>query len=545
MDAEVCIVGAGAAGGIMALELARRGVKVVVLESGPRHDFARRWEYVRRYVKRENPWRGRLEGQDRHTVGGTVPYGLEWRRARGVGGSTLHWEGYTLRFHEHDLRLRSLHGIADDWPIGYADLEPYYGRAETALGVAGLSDDPSTSPRSAPFPLPAFPFSYSDGLFSRACGTLGIGFHHLPQARNSVAYGGRAQCQACATCHVCPTGAKASIDLTHAPAAEATGNVRILSEATVLRLEVDRSGGVATAVYAQPDRVERRLAARIFVLAAGAVENVRLLLLSASPGHPDGLANRSGLVGKLFMSHPSVEIAGRAKENVYPYRIGFSTAMSRQFAVERDRSTRGAFLLEFLNSAGPKPGELAVSSRLTGEPLRRHIQKEFGRTLAIRIYCEQLPDRANSISLNHRLKDFFGNPAPHITYNIGRYERDGLEEGKRVAGRILQTLGATDIRPGDLSAAAHQIGTHRMGMDPRASVVDPNLRAHDVPNLYLVGSGCFVTASASPPTLTIAALAIRASEHIAAGLRPSGPTNPALGAEDPVIVEPPRRPGIM
>ena len=240
MDAEVCIVGAGAAGGIMALELGRRGVKVVVLESGPRHDFARRWEYVRRYVKRENPWRSRLEGQDRHTVGGPVPYGLEWRRARGVGGSTLHWEGYTLRVHEHDLRLRSLHGIADDWPIGYADLEPYYGRAETALGVAGVSDDPSSSPRSTPFPLPAFPFSYSDGFFSRACGTLGIGFHHLPQARNSVAYGGRAQCQACATCHVCPTGAKASIDLTHAPAAEATGNVRILSDATVLRLEVDR-----------------------------------------------------------------------------------------------------------------------------------------------------------------------------------------------------------------------------------------------------------------------------------------------------------------
>jgi len=533
MDAEVCVVGAGAAGGIMALELGRRGVKVVVLESGPRHDFAQRGEYVRRYVKRENPWRSRLEGQDRHTVGGKVPYGLEWRRARGVGGSTLHWEGYTLRVHESDLRLRSLHGIADDWPIGYADLEPYYGRAEAALGVAGLSDDPWASPRSTPFPLPAFPFSYSDGLFSRACGTLGIGFHHLPQARNSVAYGGRAQCRACGTCHVCPTGAKASIDLTHVPAAEATGNVRILSDATVLRLEVDRSG-VARAVYAYPDRVERQASARIFVAAAGAVENARLLLLSASPGHPEGLANRSGLVGKLFMSHPSVDVTARAKQNVYPYRIGFSTAMSRQFAVERDRSTRGAFLLEFLNSAGPKPEEIAVSSRLTGTALRQRVQEEFGRRLGIRIYCEQLPDPANSISLNHRLKDFFGNPVPHITYSIRRYERDALEEAKQVARRILQTLGTTDTRPGDLSATAHQIGTHRMGTDPRTSVVDANLRAHDVPNLYLVGSGCFVTASASPPTLTIAALAIRAAEHIAAQFRPAGRVVPGASvcAED-------------
>ena len=142
---------------------------------------------------------------------------LDWRRARGVGGSTLHWEGYTFRLHADDFRLRSLYGIADDWPISYPDLEPYYGRAEQALGVAGAADDPWASPRSTPFPLPAFPFSYSDGLFAPACRSLGIALHSLPQARNSVAYGGRPQCQACSTCHVCPTGAKASIDLTHIP----------------------------------------------------------------------------------------------------------------------------------------------------------------------------------------------------------------------------------------------------------------------------------------------------------------------------------------
>ena len=429
-----------------------------------------------------------------------------------------------------DFRLRSLHGIADDWPIAYDDLEPYYARAEAALGVAGIPDEPWASPRSTPFPLPAFPFSYSDGLIARACSALGIGVHHLPQARNSVAYGGRAQCRACSTCHVCPTGAKASTDLTHIPAAEATGNVRILTEATVLRLEVERSGEVSAAVYAHPDRIEHRLTARVFVLAAGAVENPRLLLLSKSRDFPDGLANRSGLVGKLFMSHPSVDVTGRVKQNVYPYRIGFSTAMSRQFALEGDRSKRGAFILEFLNSAGPTPAELAATSRLAGEALRRHVQDEFGRRLGIRVYCEQLPDRANSISLSPRVRDYFGSPAPHVTYAVGRYERDTLEEGKRVAGRILQTAGATDLRPTLLSPAAHQIGTHRMGADPRTSVVGPNLRAHDVPNLYLVGSGCFVTATASPPTLTIAALAIRAAEHIAAEARRGNPARAGAAA---------------
>ena len=519
MDADVCIVGAGAAGGIMALELGRRGIRVVVLESGPRHDFAQRGAYVRRYLRHEDPWRSRLPGQDVNTGSGRLRYNLEGRRVRGVGGSTLHWEGYTLRFTESDFRVRSLHGVADDWPISYVDLEPYYARAETALGVAGVPDDPWASPRSTAFPLPAFPFSHSDGIFAGACRTLDIGFHHLPQARNSIPYGGRARCQGCSTCQVCPTGAKASIDLTHVPAAEATGNVRILSEATVLRLESDRSGEVTSAVYAQPDRVERRLSARVFVLAAGAVENPRLLLLSKSSEFPDGLANRSGLVGAFFMSHPGIEVTGRVKENVYPYRIGFSTAMSRQFATAGNRAGRAAFLLEFLNSAGPTPEGLAVTSGLTGEALREHVRSEFGRRLGIRIYCEQLPDRANMVSLNPRVRDYFGTPVPHIGYLVGRYERDGLDEAKRVAEKILQTLGATDIQSPGLSMAAHQMGTHRMGTDREMSVVDPNLRAHDVPNLYLVGGGCFVTATSSPPTLTIAALAIRAAEHIVSRLR--------------------------
>lgn len=521
MEADVCIVGAGAAGGILALELARRGIPVVVLESGPRHDFARRGEYVRRYVKYENPWQTSPRELDRYTVGGPMLYHLDGKRARGVGGSTLHWEGYALRLHSNDFRLRSLHGIADDWPISYSDLEGYYAAAEKMLGVAGTPDEPWASPRSTPFPLPAFPFSYSDGLFAPACRTLGVALHHLPQARNSLAYGGRPQCRACGTCYVCPTGAKASVDLTHVPQAEATGNAKILTEKTVLRLELDRSGEVSAAIYAGPDKVERRLAARVFVLAGGAIENARILLLSTSREFRSGLANRSGLVGKFFMSHPSIDVTGRARGKVYPYRIGFSTAMSRQFAIERDRRTRGAFLLEFLNSAGPTPERIAVASGQWGEALRGRVREEFGHWLGIRVYAEQLPDRVNAISLNPRVTDYFGSPAPHIHYSVGPYERKALDEALEVAGKILAAMGLTDVRSAGLSFAGHQIGTHRMGADPRTSVVDVSLKTHDVPNLYLVGSGCFVTASASPPTLTIAALAIRAADHIAARLRPA------------------------
>jgi choline dehydrogenase-like flavoprotein len=519
VEADVCIVGAGAAGGLLARELTTHNISVVVLESGPRHDVARRGEYVRKYVRGYDPWRHPLLQIDRHTVGGSPPYRLEGKRARGVGGSTLHWEGYALRLHADDFRMRSRHGLADDWPISYDELEPYYTAAEATLGVAGAADDPWASPRRAAFPLPAFPFSYSDGLFAPACRSVGVALHSLPQARNSVAYGGRSACRACGTCFVCPTGAKASTDLTHIPQAEATGRARLEPGVTVLRLELGPSGAVDAAVCAGADRRERRVSARVFILAAGAVENARLLLLSSSPDFPTGLANRSGLVGRFFMSHPSIDVLGRAREKVHPYRIGFSTAMSRQFAIDRDRTTRGAFLLEFLNSAGPTPERIAVASGLSGQALHRHVASEFGHSLGIRVYCEQLPDRVNAVSLAGNVRDYFGNRAPHIQCTVGAYERRALDDAKEVATRILRTMGLQDIRATGISYAGHQIGTHRMGTDPQSSVVDAQLRCHDVPNLYLVGSGAFVTASASPPTLTIAALALRAAEHVAARLK--------------------------
>ena len=514
-ETEVCIIGAGAAGGIMALELARRGIRVVVLESGPRHDLAGRGEYSRRFARGKNPWLSPLAGIDRYTTGGSVGYRLEWNRARGVGGSTLHWEGTTLRLRTEDFRMRTLHGVAEDWPISYEEIEPYYGKAERALGVAGTPDDPWASARSTVFPLPPFPLSFSDGFFAGACRTLGISLHHVPQARNSVAYGGRSACHACGTCHVCPTGAKASTDLTHIPQAVATGHADVVADATVLRLEADGSSQVRSVVYAGADRRERRLSARIFVVAAGGVETARLLLLSVSPAFPRGLANRSGLVGRYFTSHPMIDVTGRVAEHVYPYRIGFSTAMSSQFAAPRDRGRRGAFLLEFQNSAGPLPGEIAPVSGAWGKALGPRVKEAFGRTLGIRIYAEQLPDSANTVTLNRDVTDYFGNPVPHITYGIGAYERAALKEAEQVAAKILTTLGADEIRASPLGYAAHQLGTHRMGVDPASSVVNANLRAHDVPNLYLVGGGTFVTVSSSPPTLTIAALAIRAAAHIA------------------------------
>jgi choline dehydrogenase-like flavoprotein len=179
-----------------------------------------------------------------------------------------------------------------------------------------------------------------------------------------------------------------------------------------------------------------------------------------------------------------------------------------------------------------------VAAGTWGAPLRAHVREDFGRYLAIRIYAEHLPDDGNRVTLDPEVTDHFGSPAPRITFSVGIYERRALEEAREIAVRILRLAGAERLWASDITLAAHQIGTHRMGRDPDASVVDPNLRAHDVENLYLLGSGAFVTSSASPPTLTIAALALRAADHIAAALlrgpRPglvgrSGPARPPGG----------------
>src|SRR5262249_1986474 len=175
------------------------------------------------------PWVAPVSGLLRYTARGGVAYDLGPRRVRAVGGTTLHWEGYALRLHPDDFRTRSQYGVGEDWPIAYTDLEAYYVRAERALGGAGGTDDPWGPPRSAEFPLPAFPFSHTDRVFADACREVGVRLHHLPQARNSVPYDGRSACRACATCDACPTGAKASVDLTHIARAEATGRLTLVS----------------------------------------------------------------------------------------------------------------------------------------------------------------------------------------------------------------------------------------------------------------------------------------------------------------------------
>jgi choline dehydrogenase-like flavoprotein len=524
--ADVCIIGAGLAGGLMAYQLARRGIKVVILEAGPHYELRTRLEYADDLITgriRGPAWAPNVPERDVYSNAGEINYPVNLYRAKGVGGSTLAWGGQTLRFLERDFRMKSLYGIAEDWPISYEELEPFYTKAERALGISGANDNPFSSWRSADYPMPAFPFSAADKLFQEGCKKLGILVHSIPWARNSTRYGNRPACRAYSTCgtyKLCPIRAQYTSEV-HIEQALATGNAELIANAAVVRLLTDQRKRITQAVYRNPDRSEAAQSARLFVLAAHTVESARLLLLSESSQFPNGLANGSGMVGKNFMERPAIAVHGWVKQKIAPHRIGFPTAASMQFCDPKNRHERGGIKLEFHNFAGPTPHSIAASSGNWGAALAEEVRRSYGHQIAVEAAIEQLPDLNNTVTLDPHLRDHFGDPAPKITYGFGAYEKATLAEAARLAREILVAVGAEDIEKEesenkrDHGFAGHPMGTCRMGNDPSTSVVDRNLRTHEIHNLFVVGASSFVTASSLQPALTIAALAIRAAEYIA------------------------------
>jgi choline dehydrogenase-like flavoprotein len=530
---DACVVGAGPAGALLARRLVDRGQDVVVLDAGPRFDPGQREAQMERAIRPGldgDIWEMGGERDAYETAGREYP--LNAARVKGIGGSTLHWQGMVFRYHESDFSAEVDGGPA--WPIDYGDLRPYYADAERALGVAGADDNPFAPPREEPFPLPAFPPSYSDSLFAEACERLGIATHAAPNARNSESYDGRGPCVGYGTCQpVCPSGAKYSADHTIRAVEESGG--RVIDRAPVQRLETDDGGRrVVAARYATPDG-EYTQEARQFVLAAGGVETPRLLLLSESRDHPDGLANSSGLVGRYFMDHLFAGAGGLLDRRTRQNHVGFITAETHQFydepgrPVERDGETVLArsddplqpLKLEFLNYAGPSPVELALSGDAWGDDLLSDLRAAYGHSIAMGGLVGQPPREENRITLDPSTTDDHGNPVPRIHWSLGSRVRRSLERANAIQRAVLDELGAEiewTVGPAETGPAYHHMGTTRMGTDPTESVVDDRLRTHDVDNLTVASSSVFPSAGSLNPTLTIAALALKAADHVLADL---------------------------
>lgn len=530
---DVCVIGAGPAGALCAYKLAERGYDVVVLEAGKEFDFERRIEQMETANRPGNSpteaWEmgGR---RDAYVTSGDFGYPLNLKRVKGIGGSTLHWGGEVWRLHEKDFEMNSRYGLASDWPISYYDLKPYYAAAEQEVGISGDTDNPFSPSRDVDFPLPPFPPSYSDEILLEAAEELNINMHSVPRAQASEAYDERPGCVGYGTCKTCPSGAKYTAEIHVGKAIEA--GARVIDRAAVQKLEHDRSGEVLeAAVYATPNGETYRQKARQFVLAAGGVEIPRLLLLSESEQHPDGLANSSGLVGRYFMEHVGVPIIGRIDEPTRQHSIGFSTRATQQFYDHED-PTPGSFMLGFRNQGGPNPLETALIGGETnrrndindpvfgdewGDALLETLKQETNGFLRITVGAELLPDSNNRVSVDPSQTDSHGNPVPDVSLSIGSHAIKTLEKAVAVSKQILETAGAEVVQTGDPANPAvvgHHMGTTRMGTDPKQSVVNPQLRTHDVENCWIPSSGAFVTSGAVNPTLTIAALALKTADHV-------------------------------
>ncbi|MBI2896394.1 MAG: GMC family oxidoreductase [Deltaproteobacteria bacterium] len=515
-EADVCIVGSGVSGALVAAKLASEGKSVILLETGKQPD---RMQAVGRMISGQTPYQG-SHRQPPSRSAGPDPFkdGLAYL----VGGSTWHWVGTAMRLLPADFQMKTRFGVAVDWPFDYGHLSPFYDRAEVELGVAG---DTSSEPgRTKGYPLPAFPRSVVDQVMARVGRKMGFTVRATPQARNSQPYRGRDRCCSSSTCHpVCPVAAK--YDATrHLEIATGKG-ARILDESTATRVIVGADGRIERVVFRRPDRSGHEVQARWFVLACNAFQIARLLLLSRTDALPDGVANSTGMVGRHLMDHAITVATGLSPEPTFPGRGPRQTSHVADWSVTNDRRTRSGFNLEISNKqAYPrKLARDAIAKGMYGDELHEKVRRRTQHLLRIKALLETLPDPNNRVTLDERSPDRFGDPGALHTYDVGEYTRSGARHARGILRHILEEAGCEEIGTGGWNGRGmHISGTARMGTDRRQSVVDPTLRSHDHPNLYIAGSATFPTIGMCNPTVTVAAMAIRLGDELARVVGGSG-----------------------
>jgi choline dehydrogenase-like flavoprotein len=524
-DADVLIVGAGPSGAVAAYELARKGFTVVCLEQGDWNlpdDFTGdkpQWDLARLKQWHPSP---NVRGNEADYPINAENSPLEPLLFNGVGGSSILYSGHWVRALPSDFRVRTLDGVAEDWPFTYEDLRPFYDEVTHHIGVSGLEGDPSY-PDAHTFPLPPLPIGKAGLQAARGMDKLGWHWWPAPNAISSRAFRNRPACQRYGACESgCPAGAKASADLTYWPDAIAAGAV-LITGARVRALPVDENGLVAGAEYVDRDGRWHHQAAGITILAANGLGTPRILLNSATSAHPDGLANSSGLVGKRLMIHPYASVYGTYDEDLESHLGPAGQALQSLEFYETDES-RG-FVRGGKWNLMPTPGAL---NRVLWEPgtawrdsfgSRFHdkLSSTFGRTLEWGITTEDLPDESNEIVLDPELTDSDGIPAAKLNYKIGENNQKLLDFHIARAVEAHDAAGAlsTEVVPVVRDSGWHLLGSARMGEDRSDSVVDQWGRSHDIPNLFVFDGSNFVTSTGVNPTATIMAIALRAARHLA------------------------------
>jgi len=519
---DVLIIGAGASGAALAWSLSDTRMNILCLEQGD-------WMDPNRYPGMTEDWelrqlgdfalspnaRGRREDYPVNDADSPISASM----FNAVGGSTILYAAHFPRLHPSDFRVRTLDGVADDWPLDYARLAPYYALNERMMGVSGLAGDPAYPPKTPP--LPPLPLGKVGETLGRGFNRLGWHWWPSDSAITSQPYEGRAACINAGTCLLgCPQGAKASTDITYWPLALRRG-VRLATHCRVREITVGANGMADGVIYYDAEGREQKQRAEVVVLACNGIGTPRLLLNSRSKHFPDGLANRSGLVGKNLMFHPYAMVTGVFDQRLEGYKGATGCCIMSQEFYETDRArgfVRG-YSFEILRGFGPVSTALwgMSSGRMPwGADHHRAYGELFDRTAGMVVICEDLPEAHNTVTLDAELADADGIPAPKITYRLSENSTAMLEHSVARARQVLEASGAHDtVTDAPLRFAGwHLMGTARMGTDPERSVVNEWGRCHDVRNLFVVDGSVFVTAGAVNPTNTIQALALHIADTI-------------------------------
>jgi choline dehydrogenase-like flavoprotein len=506
-EVDLVIVGAGAGGSVLAQRLARHGWRIVVLEAGP---F---WHPDEDWVSDE-AGSHRLYWTQKRIIGGDDPIELGKNNSgRGVGGSMVHYAGYTPRFHPSDFTTKSVDGVGADWPIGYDDLRPHYERVEAELPVAG-QDWPWGHPHR--YPHSPHPVSGAAAVLREGARRCGVEMRVGPLGIANGTFGNRPHCIYRGYClQGCKVNAKASPYVTHLPDALAH-DVEIRADCMALRIEIDDATGRALGVvYArEPGGPLRCQRARVVAVAGYSIETPRLLLASTSRRFPHGLGNGEDQVGRYVMVQGAAQTAGRWPQELRMYKAPPPEISSEQFyETDPDRGFARGFSVQTVSPLPIGWAEHVLADGHWGRALREYM-RDYNHWATIGVLNELLPHPDNRVTLADET-DPFGQPVARMDYTLSENDTANMAWSRKVIKEILEAGGAQDELT--IQRFAHLIGGARMGFSPADSVVDANQRAWAVPNLFVADGSVCPTQGAANPALTIMALSSRLAERMASG----------------------------